>query len=763
MTRFIVTVVLFCLCLSVAAHRTITIADNTIEDGVKNTIPVRNVEKHGNGVTVSYFFEKAILDDDPLFQGCKFLYIDGFGENHTAGEYSFLQRLDDLSIPAGCKAKVELIDYQYVDIPFKLAPSRPMLFEKESAPRSQNDIPAPKPYQGFYPAETVSVMYSGDGIARILVRPIQYNAEAGILRIPKKLVYSVIFVEYDTDSQNTSLSPSRLKAISNIALNKHKIPETESQGIMDGYIIISTSKYAKAVKRLSEWKRMLGFEVNYSFKDSWNNATIKSEIKRMYSLQQSPKYLLIVGDNDDVPGIRKYCSYGPYITDYYYGFITPDTLGLPALHRGRIPVNTAEEANRVIDKIINYEMNPIIDSAFYKMASHGSYFQDTPAYPNEPGDGYEDRMFSLTSEYIRSYLMQQGKEIQRIYYTPDYVTPTHWNNTWYSYGEEIPIELQKPNFAWGGNTEDVVNAINDGRFYVFHRGHGDINKWAEPKFQISDLVNIRNSRKTPVFFNINCLSGRFEDDCLAENLLKMAGGCSGIVAASKESFSGPNDAFAFGLFDAIWPTPGLRPIFRGSSEPSTYVSEPIYGLGDILDQGLIRMEESYPSSYSLHQREIFHCLGDPGMMITTETPTNFECININRTDNSITVKTNGEKAFMSFYDSSSNVQSVAFSNEATFICGNPDDVSVVVSGHNKIPYIDYSNTKGIIYLQNQSIESNRNYRADTIYIGSHVTSEIPFGETVFSSGNINLVANRIIFESGTKIKNGVKLKTEQLK
>lgn len=57
---------------------------------------------------------------------------------------------------------------------------------------------------------------------------------------------------------------------------------------------------------------------------------------------------------------------------------------------------------------------------------------------------------------------------------------------------------------------------------------------------------------------------------------------------------GYSDAMAIGMFDAIWPSLNLRPAFPNISySQMTPVSYPIYEMGAVLDQGLLRMEETY--------------------------------------------------------------------------------------------------------------------------------------------------------------------------
>ncbi len=739
---------------SAYSQKTLIIGEKRFETGIQETIPTRIVSEDTNGVTVTYEFDKAMVLSDPLFPNCSFISIDGFGINAQARQYSFIERLDNLSIPAGSTVSVELLDYEYEDLAISLSPSRPALLGTDTLPDRPEDVPHPLSYTSFYPDKVVEMYRNNANIAQVLLRPMQYNCETQILRIPKKVKYRL---NWTHSSRSREIKNC---VINNTVLNPVKTSIINAGNESEGYIIIAASKYADAVHRFIEWKKLLGFEVVSSFSDSWNNKTVKSEILKLSQQLQNPQFLLLFGDNDDIPGIRKFRNNGDgYVTDYYYGFLTSDTLRLPDLFRGRIPVNTLDEANRVVDKIINYEKNPVILPDFYKNGIQASFFEDEKP---DGGDGKADNRMAETSEDIKTYLEGLGKSIKRVYCATEGCSPQYWNDDLFSFGEPLSGDLKKPTFEWDGSATDVNEAINNGSFYLMHIGHAICDGWWVPRYNISDLSQLSNNRKTPVVFNINCRSGRFEDNCFAENFLKMKGGCIATISATIESYTLPDDGLACGIVDAIWPVPGLIPNFKYGKEPSTIVTSPIYRVGEVLDQGLIRMDETFPG-YSVYQREVFHCLGDPTMMITTELPTCFDNVSIKRSENNVSVLIQNDDARISFYDKCTGEQKSVHSTSASFDCSNPNNVSIVISSHNKIPYIDYRANGETLYIQNEEINGRRFYQADKIVVGNNVCPNIPSGEVSFSSGIITLTAKEIVFEKGVRIEQGVELKTKTAK
>ena len=423
------------------------------------------------------------------------------------------------------------------------------------------------------------------------------------------------------------------------------------------------------------------------------------------------------------------------------------------IYLGRLSVSTSSEASVVVNKIINYEKSPITTVSFYNTGVNCAYFQD------DNNDGEADRRFAQTAEEVRTYLLTQGKSVQRIYYTNS-TNPTNWNNTYYSNGEPIPSELCKPGFAWNGNASDIIKAINTGAFYVLHRDHGNYTCWGDPYFNQSDIGKLNNGNKLPVVFSMNCQTGQFNGQtCFTETFLRKSnGGCVAIYGATQNSYTPLNDILTGGMFDAIWPSPGLR-ITIPNKTSGGQTPTPTYQLGQILNQGLARMSEIYGTkdSYSLYTREIFHCFGDPSMRIYTDVPTVFSGVTVNRGSNNITVSlSNGEKATITFYNLINGKVTSYVGSSVVYDTKTPKHVTVCISGHNTIPYISYGiSPVDNIYIQNETLSGEKTYIGKNIKMGENVTTSKTQGAVVIKSGaTVNLYGKDVQIQSGTTIELG---------
>ena len=730
-----------------------------------STIPQREIEKLEDGYMVTYTFENAMIQPDDLFSGTVFWKMDGFGLNQMPGDPSTLIRDDLIAVPFGSIANVEVIDSAYRDYNYELTPARQPLIDSGDEVYTKQNVLAIIPYDGFKPSNIVSIdgiqSYRGHQLCSTRVSPIQYNSNTKTVRAYSIIKYKLTLIpNHEVDSSINRTVPKLLSCedsfLSNNViggrLEETNLERTESTSQADvrDYLILSTNTYSEAVNRFAQWKRLLGFNVHVILKNDWTSTSVKDTVTDAYANLPALYYLLIIGDNNDVPAQQSSLN-RTHITDFHYGCMDNDYI--PDIYCGRLSVSTSDEAINVVEKIIGYEKTPPINTDFYNKGLHCAYFED------RNHDGYADRRFAQTSEDVRTYVMLQGKSIQRVYYTEPNVTPLYWNNGSYSYGEAIPDELKKPGFAWDGNYTDINNAINDGVLYVLHRDHGGITYWGYPYYNQNHISNLSNGNLLPVVFSMNCLTGKFDNNCFAETFLRKSnGGCVAIYAATETSYSGYNDALTTGMFDAIWSNPGLSIHIPGHNYTFSTTPTPTYALGQILAQGYVRLDETYGynNTYTKYTKEIFHCFGDPSMKIYTQCPTAFTDVLISRNDSSISVNLGDSviARITAYNPATGEVQSYV-GNFATITSPYPEEDIICISAHNRIPFIQIPD---VMYIQNTNITGILDETHDIIKVGNHVTTAIEAGDVTTSNAEITLRARKVVLDNGTYISVGSSFK-----
>ena len=697
--------------------------------------PQRTVQRTDDGITVAYMFTGNVPSACNAGDGGCVWRIEGFGLRDAPGGYATPFRVDAFAVPEGCTAVVETVDSAFVDYDCRLAPARRIPEKGTAAEGVVKEGGQNASQGGFYPRKVAVAawrgsVYRGREICNVVVNPVQYDAAANKARAYSKITYKVRFVP-KAGARAMAGAPATKPVIlpadnmlGNITMNgasaKAGDMAVKATGVAAGddtrdYLIISVDKYAEAVDRFAAWKELLGFRVHKVLKGSWNSDAVKAEVEKAYAENPALYYLLIVGDHDDVPGqyMEHHADDGDFsvhYTDLYYGCMDGECDETPDIYRGRLSVSSPEEAATVVDKIIGYEKTPPTDAGFYERGVNCADYLDND---NGVADDYEDRRYVQTAEEIRAYMLGQGKDVERVYSTNYEITPKYWNRNYFSFGEPIPEDMLKPAFAWDGNEGDIRAAINGGVFYVLHRDHGLVDCWENPYFSVKHVDMLQNGDLLPVVFCVNCDNGAFQADCLAERFLrKQGGGAVAVIAASDISYSGYNDALACGLFDAIWPEPGLRPKFPGVNSLGGETPAPTYELGQILDQAQVRVSETFGSpdpSVSSNEKndsfcrivtkEIYHCFGDPSLQIRTEMPAPFSGVSVTRGNGCVTVGNGGETARITFVNRRTGEVVSHIAPSAVYTTADFEDVDVCVSGHNRIPYIDAGKLTGIEGVQ----------------------------------------------------------------
>lgn len=456
------------------------------------------------------------------------------------------------------------------------------------------------------------------------------------------------------------------------------------------FLILTHPNFRQAANKLAAWKNEKGiltsvYEVGTGVDGRETNVEILTFIRNHHDLSiVKPSYLLLLGDAEYIEP-----WYFPYLgkegetigTDWPYAR-EPGTgeivITLPRYAMGRIPVDTLVQANNVIDKIINYEKNPPFAPGsiqyFYDTVTFAAQFQ---CCRKETAVGTAQRTFTEISEWARAHLVNRGYTVQRIYtrtiddgdpdadppvdpYTDD-PTPRFYYD-----GDALPADIgPNSNFAWDGDTQDIINAWNQGRFLIVHRDHGYCHGFINPRFTTIDAINnLTNGSLLPIVFSVNCSSGIFDNETtddfftgttyFAEWLLRMEGGAVGVLGSTRVSPSWANSVMTQGFFDAIWPD--MVGNFGDAKSRRR--------LGDIMNHaklylltqvGVTGTEVS--ESNALNELALWHVIGDPTLEIWTGNPNPLpDDFTFQQEDDSATLDYAVEEAVITVYqvDPSSN-------------------------------------------------------------------------------------------------------------
>lgn len=719
------------LAVSVASGETfISHTDGSISTVRPASMMSRTVTETDDGFIVNYSIAASALSSSELTSG-SILSIEGFTSKGSIGMPKLPFRIDPVELPLGATADVIPMTSEYIEVEMEVAPFIPA--EAEIPGVSTSTVTPISFYSGYYPLLPVASgkisEYRKQLTQNVEITPALYNMSTKKVRLYSSVSYKVVV---NTHQQSVQAQVMPMNSVLDNAVSNYNLvgPTGRNMCADAGYLIISTPSLEYELERFARWKRQLGFNVEIVTRDVWTPEDIKATVRESYERDNSLLYLLLVGDNDHVPGLSVSCenvlrgrsgqriaSAGsdvvpfatlddPYIiTDFYYGCMGDDDDTTPDIYRGRWATSDYSQVQNIVDKIIYYESTPVTDASFYRKSAHCTYFQyDPDNYFNSYVATPEWYRFVQTSEDVRNYMQDSlknqsiKKEVSRVYW----IDPTNnqTDSLPKSYNRSIgPFELipeeTVAELLKDKSFEDLYAEIEDGRHYVLYRGHGLqtelISQIAnKPNFSISKASWLGNAEWQPLFFSICCSSGDFRQHCFAQSLLEnISGGAIGVFAASDTGYEGFDDALTFGIFNSIWPKPGLSPRLN-QMEPIDFSNDrPVYRLGEILDKATAVVQTNYVEDNvtGLYTREIFHCFGDPSMMFMTEEPKAFESAEYGVIDDYVCVDLGNDEGFISFYDHVTGMSRRFYGQSANYKTPRPENVSIAVTGHNRMPLI----------------------------------------------------------------------------
>lgn len=633
--------------------------------------PERSKQYVEDGTIVTYTFDNMRIDSVIVTGRTAFVpSISGFGQLHELGEPNLPCSFDIINIPTDCEIAISVEEYEYSDYFFEVAPVELPEFDSTQLNQSEENTIKTR---GFYPAEIVSLVDVEEStkgrFAYIKITPIVYDHENKTLRVANKIAYKLTY-------STNRLNPRKLRTSTNSITDNQKSNVYDGEIELPGnYLIISTSEFKKAIVQFAYWKRTLGYNVFTSYNDNWgSNSSVKDTIDYYFNKYNGLQHILFVGDNNIVPSnydsslsVDNKGTVG--VTDYYYGCISNNHTYTknPDAICGRIPAKTAQQATNAFNKIIAYELcEGMYSSDFFKQNIFMAQFQDLDE------QGTEDRNFVYTSEQIIDALLRNNGSPIRLYNATQYnsAKPQTYRN-----GQPLPSHLTSDSFNWHANNSDISAALNKGSSYVLYRGHGAPEFWSHPCYHASDIksecrykynfLNTISENVQPLIFSVACATGRFETpNCFATtSITQEHGGSSCIIAATCDTGSAMNDCFALGMMDAFLPEAVISENIKDRTVTEVY--EPVFRIGNIMQQGSLRALEKYSMVGNV---KAYHCFGDPSMMIRSCKPQPFYNARITLDDDTkICSVTTGEgPAFISFFDTNNGNIKCVYADSAQF-------------------------------------------------------------------------------------------------
>ncbi len=597
--------------------------------------PIISLEEKKDSIEIDYVFpgftmgnNEQQVDDQTL--AFKEIGISGAGFISESGKPLIPSFGRFVQIPPGFEFEVTVQKNKPVlfdDI--LITPAQEQATDQAAEPSEFEYSTEAYSHNSLYPAEVVQIGEPQNmddyKVLAIHVRPLQYNPAkkqvSGFSNI--KITISLTPLEKaDADMEEFPLidPPTNREGFGNLVLNPRRsiterIPIPHRPPVLTiprgpEFLIIYDDTLKSAAERLADWKNHKGLLTEIVSISTVGNSVdkIKKYIRKRRNFFFSRlRYVLLFGDINAI-AIEEV---GGNTTDFYY-FTKKDPANandclLPTISGGRIPVDSLDDANAVVEQIINYEKTPPCDSDYYNRMTFAAYFQD-----DGPQDGQADRAYMKTMEGIREHMISIGFSVDRVYVS------NNPNPQRYKDGSVIPTEVLNAIVNGDDATEMLLSATSEGQLIVGHRDHGGEDGWVHPRFSRNHLKSILSAYPS-IFYSINCRTGRFDfdpQDSFAEDLMELKGGAPSLIAPTEYSGTWRNDSLMKALFDAVWP--GVIASFPGSS--ASYAIK-YNRLGDILNYAKSYLLLAHGTNNGVKSHfEMYHVIGDPTLQIWAEEP-----------------------------------------------------------------------------------------------------------------------------------------------
>lgn len=312
------------------------------------------------------------------------------------------------------------------------------------------------------------------------------------------------------------------------------------------YVIITHADFTTSAQRLAAHRSAAGLQVALveieDIYDEFNGGIFNPQAIRDFLAyayehwQPAPTFVLLVGD--------AYWDYRNYLSDtlnyvptqtvqteilgdtpsdnWFVAVSGPDIL--PDMFIGRLAVETAAQADAVVEKLIAYDTEPL----------DASWNRNVLLVADD-----DNPLFAEHSEAIAARLPPDYREdstVRRVYV-----------------GDYPP----------GNPTEDIVDAINAGSVLVNYNGHGQTSGWGywdnnrRRIFDLSTVLTLDNRKRLPVVTIANCLNGLFTGTAaqisLAEALQRLEDrGAVAVWAATGLDYPSGHRLLMGHFYDAIF-------------------------------------------------------------------------------------------------------------------------------------------------------------------------------------------------------------------
>lgn len=610
----------------------------------------------------------------------------------------------------------------------------------------------------------------------LMVCPLRYDAGTRSLhlisdmRILLSMSHNSTVALFATDIQSISHQEKMREEIKRMVFNQEDVDElypVVTEKVMANYfptryLIITNDSLKPAFQKLANWKTTKGIkskvltveEINRQYNDSIVPMRIKRAIMQY---KGKVDYVLLGGDTEVVPSLHCMLDFKRVFGksfktptkdtpgDMYYACLSDldwdknkngffgekeDSISvLSDLAVSRLSVSNLEEAEMIVDKLVNYEMSPNLQ----QFSDSILMCANTISIINSAQDKSDDLYNSCIKPYWNGTRM-------RLYdnYT-DFEGGADYDFT--------PLHLQEQ-LSRGYLLVDVIaHGWNNLWGYLEYRTPKPVDSDNYKKDLAEQLVNPKYTTITSISCNVNQFDMANDTLCLSESFMRNIN--SNVLAFVGNSREG---------------------IFPNEENLMYYLYKGVFAYHMSFAEALSYAKNTYSATFSKPEWRWLllglNALGDPEAHLYLSKPKRFNDVQIQYANHQVLIKLNEDSCSvcLSKIDNDGKLQfyRIQTPKTPTYTFEEiPDEFTLCITKQGFVPYCVnvVKSDSGEIYLQNIVINDNSVVTGNHIYVGKDVNRGTPQGPVQIQTGETLLQASQsVILKNAFQVAKGASLK-----
>ena len=527
------------------------------------------------------------------------LSIPGFQHSATIGAPALPVMNKLVEVPFGAELEATVEESTVKTFPLaKIGIKNPIYPRQPPRRRDETRVsfayePSVYVTKGYYQDEIVSIEEIGQfrhmRVVLLKIAPVAYDAVEKKIEVRNDIRIKVTVkgaklertAKIKKDYASRYFSPFTSEILTPPSLRQND-PTTNGTPVC--YLIVADRMFESSLKPFIEWKTSKGFKVVTAYTDTIGKTAdqIKAYVHNLYNNPTAdipaPSFLLIVGDNEQVPAFKG--KAGSHISDLYYATVTPNDT-IPDILVGRFSAQTVDQLIPQIEKTLQYEKYEMPDPSFLKNTV-------------------------LVAGWDSSHAVEWGwPQINygaKYYFNAEHGMPN--TRTFLSAGS-------------GQNSSQIVSMVSTGCGFLNYTAHGSQTSWADPSFTLSNIDSLKNQGKYPLVVGNCCLTNSFQvANCFGEAWLRAKGkGAVGYIGGSNSTYWDEDLWWGNGFYPIVHPNPQGTPPEREQTKGGAYngvFQGNYHSNAAMMLAGNLAVEQSN-TSRRLYYWEVYHLMGDPAL------------------------------------------------------------------------------------------------------------------------------------------------------